>query len=93
MYEMDRVSAALFIPVIIVILARDLPGGLVQFAIDLLSLLTGQPSAVRCTIIVYLLIDVGLSAVGAGSLARGHLSIAEPICDALVLVALTLIDR
>ena len=65
-----------------------LPARAVLFAVYLLLLLIGQRAAIGNTIIVHLPIDAGLSVFGAGGFAGGHLTGAEAIGDALVLIGL-----
>ena len=60
--------------VCVVLLVVDLAAGGVLFAVDLLALLAGQLSAVGGAIVVDLLVDPRLGAVGAGRFAGGHLA-------------------
>src|ERR1035438_877797 len=63
----------------VVFLVVDLTACGVLLAIDLLTLLAGEMAAVGNAIVVNLLVDVGLRAVGAGCFARGHLATAQAV--------------
>ena len=75
----------------VVVLVVDLTAGVVLLAVDLLTFLVGEGAAVGDTVVVDLAVDVGLSAIGAGSFARGHLAGAETVGDALVLIGLAVV--
>jgi hypothetical protein len=69
-------------------LVVDLAAGGVLLAVDLLTLLAGELAAVGFAVVVDLLVDVGLRALGAGRFAGSHLAAAQAVGDALVLVGL-----
>src|SRR5208337_452077 len=77
---------------VVVLLVVDLLAVLVLFLIDLLLLLLGQCAAVRGTLVVNLLSDVGLVLVGPGRFARSHLAAAQPVGSALLLVGFPVVD-
>ena len=73
----------------VVLFVVDLTAGGVLLAVDLLTLLTGELATVRLAIVVHLLVDVGLRALGAGRFAGSHLAAAQAVGDALVLIGFT----
>ena len=75
----------------VVFFVVDLSAGVVLLAVDLLTFLTGQPATVGRAIVVYLLIDARLRAIGASRFAGGHLSTAQPVGNALVLIRFAVI--
>ena len=75
----------------IVVFVVDLTAGVVLLAVDLLTFLVGEGASVGDTVVVDLLVDVGLGAIGAGSFARGHLAGAETVGNALVLICLAIV--
>ena len=75
----------------VVLLVVDLLAGRILLLVDLLLLLVGELAAVRHAIVMHLLIDLGLGALRAGGLTRGHLSAAQAVGDALVLIRFALV--
>ena len=75
----------------VVLFVVDLTAGGILLAVDLLTLRTGELATVRCAIVVHLLVDVGLRALGAGGLAGSHLTAAQAVGDALVLIGFTVV--
>src|SRR5271154_671956 len=67
----------------------DLPAGRVLFAVDLLLLLAGQLATVGGGVVGALLVDVRLCALGFGGFAGGHLTAAQAVGDALILIGFT----
>src|SRR6266851_6564284 len=76
--------------VFVVVLALNLLAGTILFAIHLLVLLLGQLTAIGLTICMHLLVDALLLVLSADGLAGAHLSRANAVGDALLLVALPL---
>ena len=74
--------------VAVVLFVVDLTAGGVLLAVDLLTFLAGELAAVGDAIVMDLLVDVGLGALGAGRFAGGHLAAAQAVGDALVLIGL-----
>ena len=85
------VLAAFSIPIAVMVLPIDLAGRVVLFVVDLLPLLIGQPASIGRPIVMHLPIDIGLPLVGASCFSGGHLTIADSIRDALLLVCLAFI--
>lgn len=77
---------------VIVLLAIDLTAGAVLFVVDLGALLTGQFAAVGLAIGADLLVDALLAILGASGFAGGHLSTANTLGDAVLLIFATLAD-
>lgn len=67
----------------------DLTAGGVLLAVDLLFFLAGQLATVGSAIVVNLLVDLRLGSLGLGGFAGGHLTAAEPVGDALILIGFT----
>ena len=60
--------------VAVVVVVVNLAAGVVLLVVDLLPFLVGEGASVGDTIVVDLLVDVGLGAIGAGGFTRGHLA-------------------